>query len=146
LNCASLLIELGLTVSAGALAAWLHLAAALPPPEQNRVSSWTAPVIRRETQPVRTGAMAGGITGLIAGGAALFHTFFASTDQLVGRIQGQMQADFGRVDDMSVPMVLGAGGIASACILLLLFPGLCAALGGLGGYLAQALRPARSRK
>jgi hypothetical protein len=172
LGCLVLFIEFGLAFGAGWIAALmaqpaaLALAAAVPaapgsvggaPPE----AGWTTP---GEAAPpagslappppapaakppsvrarqVRAAAIAGALGGIgwgLAGMAAIAGQATSAT--LASQINAQMEQN--GLPAGSGDSVIGVVLICTGCVVLLIFPALCAGLGALGGYILTAVRPA----
>jgi hypothetical protein len=156
LNGLLILIEILLASGAGVAAALIHIynptiGTAAPAPAPAPLGAPTLPTAppappSDRSQRLRAAATAGGLAGLGWGLAGMVKVvlqitdpaFSAQLDSLIAQSGGSLPAGSGGT-------ILGVGVLCAGCFALILFPGVGAGLGGVGGYILTALRPAASR-
>lgn len=155
LNGLLILIEVLIATGAGVVAALIHVynpalraPAVAPAPAPLGApalpqAATTPPSAR--SQRVRAAATAGGLAGLGWGLAGMAKVVIQITDPAFSTQLDSVLSTTGGLPAGSSGTILGVGVLVAGCFALILFPGIGAGLGAVGGYILTAVRPAATR-
>jgi hypothetical protein len=156
LNGLLILIEILLATGAGVAAAMLHVynptwGMAAPAPAPTALGAPTLPTAppvaaSDRSQRLRAAATAGGLAGLGWGLAGMAKVVIQITDPaFTTQLDSLIAGSGGSLPAGSSVTILGVGVLCAGCFALILFPGVGAGLGAVGGYILTAVRPAATR-
>lgn len=155
LNGLLILLEILIAATAGGVAALRHVynpALRAPAPAPTPVVGGVpgppagppAPPSER-SQRVRAAATAGGFAGLGWGLAGMAKVVLEITDPAFATQLDSLLSTSGGLPAGSSNTILGVGVVVAGCFALILFPGVGAGLGAVGGYILTAVRPTAPR-